>query len=99
MSQVYSEIARLARRGLVVGVLLVIGALAAYLLFEHRRRLVRDGVLVVGCDVSDDEALASLISFTSPDQVDESGSSLAFDRIEAFQNGVFDGAGSCGIGG
>ena len=46
-----------------------------------------------------DEALASLISLSASKQVDESGSSLAFDRIEAFQNGVLDGVNSCGIGG
>lgn len=45
-----------------------------------------------------DEALTALIGFTSADQVDESGSSPAFERIEAFQNGVFDGVGSCGFG-
>ncbi len=75
----------------------LVGAYSGSLIDEIDRPTEGRKLTISGGDL--DEALASLISFTSPDQVDESGSSLAFDRIEAFQNGVFDGAGSCGIGG
>lgn len=44
-----------------------------------------------------DEALSALIQFTSADEKGASGSSLAFDRIEAFQNGVFEGVDACGF--
>lgn len=71
-------------------------------LVEERRNITLDEngepvrkLSISGGDL--DEALASLISFTSADDVGESGSSLAFDRIEAFQNGVLQGTPACGF--
>ncbi|MEZ5382654.1 MAG: neutral zinc metallopeptidase [Microthrixaceae bacterium] len=44
-----------------------------------------------------DEALTALIAFTDSTQTGATGSSLAFDRIESFQNGVLEGTSSCGF--
>lgn len=75
----------------------LVGAYSGSLIDESANPTGSRELSISGGDL--DEALASLISLSASKQVDESGSSLAFDRIEAFQNGVLDGVNSCGIGG
>lgn len=79
----------------------LVGAYSGSLVDERQRpTLDTNGEPVRQLSISGgdlDEALASLISFTSADDVGESGSSLAFDRIEAFQNGVLEGTSACGF--
>lgn len=74
----------------------LVGAYSGSLIDEFANPAATRELSISGGDL--DEALTALISFTSADQVDESGSSPAFDRIEAFQEGVFDGVASCGVG-
>lgn len=44
-----------------------------------------------------DEAIIALIAFTDRPEAGSGEASLAFDRIEAFQNGVLEGVSSCGF--